>query len=90
MCGRYTLTSPVEVFAKEFGIKCPLPEFGPSYNVAPGQPIAAVLDEGDDARRLEVLKWGLVPSWAKDPAIGNRVINARSKTAAEKLLSERR
>ena len=84
MCGRYTLTSPIEVIAEEFGITGPLPEIKPSYNVAPGQAVATVLDEGDGVRRLEVLKWGLVPSWAKDPAIGNRMINARSETAAEK------
>ena len=84
MCGRYTLTSPIEVLAEEFGLSGPLPELRPSYNVAPGQGVAAVLDGGDGERRLEVLKWGLVPSWAKDPAIGNRMINARSETAAEK------
>ena len=83
MCGRYTLTSPIEVLVEEFGLSGLLPELRPSYNVAPGQGVAAVLDEGD-GRRLELLKWGLVPSWAKDPAIGNRMINARSETAAEK------
>src|SRR3712207_819731 len=78
MCGRYTLTRPIEVLAEEFGITGPLPEVQPSYNVAPGRNVAAVLDGGDGGRRLEVLKWGLVPSWAKDPGIGNRMINARS------------
>ena len=84
MCGRYTLTSPIEVLAEEFGITGPLPELPPSYNVGPSQGVATVLDGGDGTRRLEVLKWGLVPSWAKDPGIGNRMINARSETAAEK------
>ncbi len=84
MCGRYTLKSPIHILAEEFGITGPLPEVRPSYNVAPGRNVAAVLDGGDGGRRLEVLKWGLVPSWAKDPGIGNRMINARSETAAEK------
>ena len=84
MCGRYTLTSPIEVLAEEFGVTGPLPEVQPSYNVAPGREVAAVLTGSDGGRRLEVLKWGLVPSWAKDPGIGYRMINARSETAAEK------
>ena len=84
MCGRYTLTSPIEVLMEEFGLSGPLPEVQPSYNVAPGRDVAAVVADGDGGRRLEVLKWGLVPSWAKDPGIGNRMINARSETAAEK------
>ncbi len=84
MCGRYTLTSPIEVLAEEFGISGPLPELSPSYNVAPGQGVATVMEEDDGSRRLEVLKWGFVPSWAKDPAGGDRMINARSETAAEK------
>ena len=84
MCGRYTLTSPIEVLAEEFGVTGPLPEVQPSYNVAPGREVAAVLTGSDGGRKLEVLKWGLVPSWAKDPGIGYRMINARSETAAEK------
>lgn len=84
MCGRYTLKSPIEVLVKEFGITGPLPEIQPSYNVAPGREVAAVTAGGDGGRHLETLKWGLVPSWAKDPGIGYRMINARSETAAEK------
>ena len=75
MCGRYTLTSPIDVLVEEFGLSGPLPELRPSYNVAPGQGVAAVLDEGD-GRRLELLKWVLVPFWAKDPAIGSHMINS--------------
>lgn len=84
MCGRYTLKSPIEVLAKEFGITGPLPEIQPSYNVAPGREVLAVVTGSDGGRHLETLKWGLVPSWAKDPGIGYRMINARSETAAEK------
>ncbi len=83
MCGRYTLTTPVGELAEEFEITGPLPEVSLRYNVAPTQEVAAVLAE-DDERHLEVLRWGLIPSWADDPGIGSRMINARSETAAEK------
>ena len=83
MCGRYTLTTPVEVLAEEFGVTGPLPEVSPSYNIAPTQEVAAVLvDDGE--RRLEMLRWGLIPFWADDPGIGSRMINARSETVPEK------
>jgi len=83
MCGRYTLITPVETLAEEFDIVGPLPEVPPSYNVAPTQEVAAVLVEGGE-RRLEMLRWGLIPSWANDREVGSRMINARSETAAEK------
>jgi putative SOS response-associated peptidase YedK len=83
MCGRYTLTTPVGKLAEEFEITGPLPEVPPRYNVAPTQEVAAVLGEVDE-RHLEMLRWGLIPSWADDPGIGSRMINARSETAAEK------
>ncbi len=83
MCGRYTLSTPVGVLAEEFGLFGSLPEVPPSYNVAPTQEVAAIM-EGGGERRLEMLRWGLIPSWAKDPAIGARMINARSETVAEK------
>jgi putative SOS response-associated peptidase YedK len=83
MCGRYTLTTPVEILAEEFGLSGPLPEIPPSYNVAPTEQVAAVI-AGDGGRRLEMLKWGLIPAWADDPEIGSRMINARSETAHEK------
>jgi putative SOS response-associated peptidase YedK len=83
MCGRYTLKTPVDALAREFGISGPLPEIPASYNIAPTRQVAAVLFEGG-GRKLEMLRWGLIPSWAKDPEIGNRMINARSETAPEK------
>ena len=83
MCGRYTLRTPVETLAEEFGISDPLPEIPTRYNIAPTQEVAAVLEE-DEERKLEMLRWGLIPSWADDPAVGNKMINARSETAAEK------
>ena len=84
MCGRYTLYTPVETLAEEFGLTDPLPNLQPNYNVAPTQEVPAVVAGNDGGRRLEVLRWGLIPSWAEDPGIGSRMINARSETVAEK------
>ena len=83
MCGRYTLATPVEKLAEEFGFEDTSVELPPNYNVAPTQGVAAVLEEGGH-RRLEVLRWGLIPPWADDPQIGSRMINARAETAPEK------
>ncbi len=83
MCGRYTLTASADRLAKQFGTSGDQPQLTPSYNVAPSQQVAAALEEGG-RRRLEMLRWGLVPSWADDPEIGNRMINARAETAPEK------
>ncbi len=72
--------------AEEFGL-FEAAAFAPRFNVAPSQSVAIVRrarDAPDDRRQLAWLRWGLVPSWAGDPAIGNRMINARAETAAEK------
>ncbi len=61
-----------------------LPELDPRYNIAPSQLLPAVVQPDAAERRFRLLKWGLVPFWAKDPAIGNRLINARSETASKK------
>lgn len=83
MCGRYTLTVPIDQLAAEFDLDEVRAELSPNFNVAPTQSVAAILAE-NGGRRLETLRWGLVPSWAKDPEIGARMINARSETAPEK------
>ena len=83
MCGRYTLATPVERLAEEFGFDASSVDLPPNYNVAPTQGVAAVLAEGGE-RRLEVLRWGFIPSWADDPQIGSRMINARAETAPKK------
>jgi putative SOS response-associated peptidase YedK len=93
MCGRYASSRKPEDLIEEFEIteprnKVPLE---PDYNVAPTKEVYAVLERAPSEdktapadRQLRVLKWGLVPSWAKDPSIGNRMINARMETVAEK------
>ena len=83
MCGRYTLKTPIDVVAEHFGLDEHPSSLTPSYNVAPTQEVAAVLEE-DEKRKLETFRWGLIPSWAKDPAIGNKTINARAETVPEK------
>ena len=83
MCGRYTLASPVSDLAERFEIDEYPSSITPSYNIAPTQEVAALIAE-DDKRKLEIMRWGLIPSWAKEPEIGNRMINARAETISEK------
>ena len=84
MCGRFTLTSPGEVLAEFFEL-VDVPRVTPRYNIAPTQPAPVVrVDREAEARRLDLLHWGLIPSWAKDPGIGSRMINARAETVADK------
>ena len=83
MCGRFAFYSPAEATAALFGATGTL-DVDPRYNIAPTQSIAAIRNREDEGRELVTLRWGLVPFWAKDPAIGNRMINARSETVAEK------
>ena len=88
MCGRYTLSAGHEALARAF-----LAEFAEElqaswkarYNIAPGTGIVAILEDRDrGGRKAEVLHWGLVPHWAKDPNIGYKMINARAETIGEK------
>ncbi|PSN20026.1 hypothetical protein C7271_04300 [filamentous cyanobacterium CCP5] len=82
MCGRYSQTRSAEAVQQSFQLAT-LPEIQPRYNIAPTQPVSVVgLRQGDRGHRL--LTWGLIPSWAKDPTIGSRMINARSETVSEK------
>jgi putative SOS response-associated peptidase YedK len=83
MCGRFAFYSPSEAAAALFGVSASI-EIVPRYNIAPTQFIAAIRDAEDKQRELVMLRWGLVPFWAKDPAIGSRMINARAETVAEK------
>lgn len=85
MCGRFTQKAPWENVGNEFGINdAPSKQlFEPRYNIAPTQMIAAIR-ELENSREATSLKWGLVPSWAKEAEIGNRMINARAETITEK------
>src|SRR5436305_235525 len=84
MCGRYTLKARRETIAAAFDLADAL-ELPPRYNIAPAQFVPAVrLDQESGSREMTLLQWGLVPSWEKEPGIGNSLINARSETVAEK------
>jgi putative SOS response-associated peptidase YedK len=83
MCGRFTLTVDPADLQDLFGLSEPPPhDLVPRYNIAPSQPVAVIANA--DQRKLELFKWGLIPSWAKDSKIGYRLINARAETLAEK------
>ena len=82
MCGRFTLSTPVQTLAELFDVKekAALP---PRYNIAPTDPVLAVRVPSESANReLALLRWGFVPAWAKEIGVGNRMINARSETVA--------
>jgi putative SOS response-associated peptidase YedK len=83
MCGRYVISVTGDVLAEVFGLTQTV-AFEPRWNLAPTQSAPVVVQGADGARRLTKMRWGLVPSWADDPSIGSRMINARSETAAEK------
>lgn len=82
MCGRFAFYSPSEATAALFGVDVSI-AVEPRYNIAPTQFVAAIRN-APAGRELVMLRWGLVPSWAKDPAVGSRMINARAETVAEK------
>jgi len=82
MCGRFAFYSPHEAIVRLFGVAA-APEIEPRWNIAPTQFIATVREAGGP-REVAMLYWGLVPSWAKEKAIGARMINARSETLTEK------
>jgi putative SOS response-associated peptidase YedK len=81
MCGRYTLKHDIQAIAQEFHV-APSLQTVPRYNIAPTQEVISVLQNGE--AHLELLRWGLIPSWAKEESIGSKMINARAETLAEK------
>lgn len=84
MCGRYTLTADYEELAEEFELREAQVLVPPRYNIAPTQTAVVIRAFKGGERELAMLRWGLVPSWARDPTLGSRMINARSEGVAEK------
>jgi putative SOS response-associated peptidase YedK len=87
MCGRFSLRArKAEILARHFGV-ADVPALEPRYNIAPSQQVAVVRQKpGEQApqREIVLMRWGLMPSWAKDEKIGNRMINARAESLDEK------
>lgn len=85
MCGRFTLRTPLNRLVERFLFELQDDPLPPRFNIAPSQPVAAVRQVDASApRQLAMLRWGLIPSWSKDPSIAYKLINARSETVAEK------
>ena len=96
MCGRYILASDLDDLQVRFGFEAGALSYGPRYNIAPTQEVLVITKAPADiaadnptnniqrGRRAEMMRWGLVPSWAKDISLGSRMINARGETLAEK------
>ncbi len=94
MCGRFTYAKEFREIRIRYNVDRDFPLFRPRYNIAPGQEVAVVFNR-DGGRSLGMMHWGLIPSWAKDPSIGNKMINARAETLSEKpsfkrLIAKRR
>jgi putative SOS response-associated peptidase YedK len=82
MCGRYTLAVTPELLRQLFGFVF-TPNLQPRFNIAPTQQAPAVRP-GDGGRRIDLLRWGLIPSWSKDASVASKLINARGETVADK------
>lgn len=83
MCGRYAQTNPSKILIKYYGLT-KAPEINARYNIAPTQqtPVVKLNEKGEP--ELVMMRWGLIPTWAKDPSMGARLINARAETVKEK------
>ena len=84
MCGRFQLTLPAEALQRIFAVDNPVEPFPPRYNIAPTQPVHVVRRQADGTRAIVLMRWGLLPSWVKDPNDFPLLINARSESAATK------
>ena len=84
MCGRYTLSISLAELQLRFAFPAADLEHPERYNIAPTQSVLTVVNQGEEQNRGEYMRWGLVPSWAKDISIGSRMINARAETIVEK------
>ena len=83
MCGRFTLSQSINAIASAFNI-AQIPPLEPRYNIAPTQLIPSILSALGGEKQLQMLRWGLIPSWAKDAKISAKLINARAETVSEK------
>lgn len=83
MCGRYTMHHSPQQLAMRFGITDARTTPTERYNIAPAQTVPVIV-EGDGARFLDAMQWGLIPAWAKEPGIAKKMINARAETLPEK------
>ena len=83
VCGRFAFFAPPDAVARQFGIGH-TPSLEPRYNISPTQPVPVVRWDRQGVASLDMLRWGLIPRWAKDPTIGNRMINARAETVSQK------
>jgi putative SOS response-associated peptidase YedK len=83
MCGRFSLVQSADAIADVFDLE-ELPVLAPRYNIAPTQPVGVIRLASQRSREFTYLNWGLIPSWAKDPKMGARLINARAETLSEK------
>ncbi len=83
MCGRFTLTISGDEIEKYFQVS-QVQDWSPRYNIAPSQEILTIVETSKSQRQLKAMKWGLIPSWAKNGKIGSKLINARGETVAEK------
>jgi len=84
MCGRFERSSPIEIIIRDFRVNKASIEIAPSYNVAPSQDILAIHVDHKGKKQLVTCRWGFIPSWAKDPSIGYKTINARAETISSK------
>lgn len=85
MCGRYRLSRRKQIVEQYFDSPSDEQDWAPRYNIAPTQPVPVIRQHPKEpVRKLSLMRWGLIPSWAKDPAVGASMINARSETAHEK------
>lgn len=82
MCGRFALAVDTTTLQEDFPWVTWPDDLGSSFNIAPSQQVAVVANTGEN--RLETMRWGLIPSWAKEASIGDKLINARAETLAEK------
>jgi putative SOS response-associated peptidase YedK len=84
MCGRFASFTPASTYMRLFRAVHGIVDTGPRYNVAPGADVLVCREPTPGGRELAMLHWGLIPSWARDPKAGYRMINARAETVAEK------